>query len=272
VTKIIGHQMSDNAAARAPLPLRPPLVSQTAAAIRARIEAGRWQFGEQLPSEPQLASELGISRATLRESVRLLISNGLLDRRHGVGTFVARVPPPSIDRGIDELFGAGDAIAQLGYAPAVGDCRIELVPAPEVVAHELRLPKDAAVCHLERVRLADGRPVMLCDDYIDARLLLERDIALDDIQRQLFARAGSLYAWLEHDVGRAIDTALARIEPVVATKESAAALGVAEGSALLRLRQTHFGPDGSQVLYSENVHNSELMHFHVVRRRARSEF
>src|SRR5262249_32649426 len=118
--RIIGHQMSDNVVA--PLPVRAPLVSQTAAAIRARIEAGRWQSGEQLPSEPQLANELGISRGTLRESVRLLISDGLLDRRHGVGTFVARVPPPTIDRGIDELFGAGDAIAQMGYLPSVGAC------------------------------------------------------------------------------------------------------------------------------------------------------
>ena len=123
--------MSNNLAEA--IPVRAPLVSQTAAAIRARIEAGRWQIGEQLPSEPQLATELGISRGTLRESVRLLISNGLLDRRHGVGTFVARVPLPSIDRGIDELFGAGEAIAQMGYTPAVGSCSVSLA-APKPLA------------------------------------------------------------------------------------------------------------------------------------------
>ena len=166
--------MSDNSIAAERVPVRAPLVSQTAAAIRARIQAGKWQLGDQLPSEPQLASELGISRGTLRESVRVLISNGLLDRRHGVGTFVARVPPPSIDRGIDELFGAGDAIAQLGYRPTMGACRVELIAAPFTVAVELRLARPAQVCHIERVRLADGRPVMLCDDYVDPRLLRSR--------------------------------------------------------------------------------------------------
>src|ERR1700716_1820841 len=125
---MIGHQMS-NTLVDELLPVRAPLVSQAAAAIRTRIEAGRWQLGEQLPSEPQLATELGISRGTLRESVRVLISNGLLDRRHGVGTFVARVPPPSIDRGIDELFGAAEAIAQMGYALTMGACRVEVVEA-----------------------------------------------------------------------------------------------------------------------------------------------
>src|SRR5438132_7865130 len=137
------------------LPVRAPLVSQAAAAIRTRIKTGRWQLGDQLPSEPQLATELGISRGTLRESVRLLISNGLLDRRHGVGTFVARVPLPSIDRGIDELFGASAAIAHMGYTPTTGACRTELIAAPDVVAAELRLGKSTAVCHIARIRLAD---------------------------------------------------------------------------------------------------------------------
>jgi GntR family transcriptional regulator len=263
--------MSDNWP-RADLPVRAPLVSQAAAALRARIETGRWQLGDQLPSEPQLATELGISRGTLRESVRLLISDGLLNRKHGVGTFVARVPPPSIDRGIDELFGATDAIAQLGYTPTTGACRVELVPAPEVVREQLRLPREAAVCHVARLRLADGRPVMLCDDFIDARVLREHDIGLDQVQPRIEARGGSLYAWLEHDLGRQIDTALARIEPVVATAEVAATFDVRPGTPLLRLRQTHFGPDGAEVLYSDNLHNSELMHFHVVRRRPRSTF
>jgi GntR family transcriptional regulator len=262
--------MSDNSAEL--MPVRAPLVAQTAGAIRARIEAGRWQFGERLPSEPQLANELGISRGTLRESVRLLISNGLLDRKHGVGTFVARVPPPAIDRGIDELFGAGDAISQMGYAPTVGVCIIELVPAPHVVARELRLSPRSQVCHVERVRLADGRPVVLCHDYIDARFLRANNVAPHDVERQIQARGGSLYAWLEHDLGRPIDTALARIEPVVATADTAAALDVQPGTALLRLRQTHYGPDGAEVLYSDNLHNSELMHFHVVRRRLRPTF
>src|SRR5216684_616594 len=178
-----GHQMSNNLAEA--IPVRAPLVSQTAAAIRARIAAGRWLIGEQLPSEPQLATDLGISRGTLRESLRLLISNGLLDRRHGVGTFVARVPLPSIDRGIDELFGATDAIAQMGYAAGVGTCEITIERASSVVASELRIPKQARVCHIKRVRLASDRPVILCDDYLPADVLVERGIRVEEVRPQI---------------------------------------------------------------------------------------
>src|ERR1700687_799593 len=262
--------MSNNLAET--IPVRAPLVSQTAAAIRARIAAGRWSIGDQLPSEPQLATDLGISRGTLRESLRLLISTGILARRHGVGTFVARIPLPSIDRGIDELFGASEAIAQIGYTPTIGSCAVSLVPAPQVVAEELQLSADASVCHVKRVRLADGRPVVVCDDYVDAELLRERGIRARDVENQILASGGSLYAWMEQHLGRPIDTALARIEPVVARRATARALEVEPGAPLLRLRQTHYGPDGAHVLYSDNLHNSAVMHFHVVRRRARPAF
>jgi GntR family transcriptional regulator len=160
----------------------------------------------------------------------------------------------------------------MGYAPAIGACRIQLEHAPDVVARELRLSRRALVGHVERVRLADGKPVVLCHDYLDARLLSERSIEPEQVEQQILARGGSLYTWMEQDLGRVIDSALARIEPVVAKDADAAALGVEPGAALLRLRQTHYGPDGAEVLYSDNLHNSDVMHFHVVRRRARPTF
>src|SRR5207253_2684876 len=122
---MIGHQMSNNLLLE-PLPVRAPLVAQTAAAIRARIEAGRWHVGE--------------------------------------------------------LFGATDAIAQMGYRPALGACSVELVAAPDVVARELRLRRRTEVCFIERVRLADNRPVVLCQDYFDATLLREHDIEVDHVE------------------------------------------------------------------------------------------
>jgi DNA-binding GntR family transcriptional regulator len=128
------------------------------------------------------------------------------------------------------------------------------------------------VCHVQRVLLADGRPVVLCHDYVDARLLSDRGIQPEEVEQQILARRGSLYTWMEQDLGRVIDSALARIEPVVATSTDAAALEVEPGAALLRLRQTHYGPDGAEVLYSDNLHNSDVMRFHVVRRRARPTF
>lgn len=247
---------------------RPALSTQAASSIRTAIHEGRWHVGDRLPAEPQLATELRISRATLREAVRMLVSDGLLDRRHGVGTFVIRVPTPTIERGIDELFSLGDAIEQLGYAPTVGDHDVAVETGPVMVTDELRTPPDAPVVHLTRVRLADGRPVILCDDFFVEELLHPHSLTPQQAADEIVAQ-GSLYRWFEERLGLPIDTALTHIEPRAANARTAKALGLPAGGALLVLRQTHYTAEGTPVLYSENVHNSDVIHFHVQRRRHR---
>jgi GntR family transcriptional regulator len=266
--------MSDNSAApvSVALPPRRDLVPEAAASIRAAIAGGRWQVGAQLPSEPQLATDLGVSRATLREGLRLLVSERLLDRRPGVGTFVARVPPATIERGIDELFSLHQSIAELGHRPSTGSCTIAVDAHHELARQELRLDGRESLCRVRRVRLADDRPVILCDDYFPQRLLrYEQGRGLADVAQDI-ASAGSLYLWLEERHGTSIDSAMAFIASVNATPDDAKALDIAPGTALLRLRQTHFTKEGQPVLYSDSLHSPGFMHFHVRRRRVSPSF
>jgi GntR family transcriptional regulator len=264
--------MSDKSAASVALPPRRHLVSEAAASIRAAIAGGRWPVGTQLPGEPQLATHLGVSRATLREGLRLLLSERLLDRRPGVGTFVARVPPATIDRGIDELFSLHQSIAQLGHRSSTGPCIVSLGEQPQPAHTELRLDSHESICRVRRIRLADERPVILCDDYFPQNLLRrEQSENLADLANEI-ARAGSLYLWLERHLSTSIDSAMAHIESVNASAEQATALDLPPGTALLRLRQTHFTIDGRPVLYSDSLHSPAFMHFHVRRRRVSPTF
>jgi DNA-binding GntR family transcriptional regulator len=248
------------------------LVPEAVASIRAAIAGGRWPVGSQLPSEPQLATDLGVSRATLREGLRLLVSERLLDRRPGVGTFVARVPAATIERGIDELFSLHQTIAQLGHRPSTGSCSIALDAQHEIARQELRLQSHDPICRVRRIRLADDRPVILCHDYFPQRLLGRQSAPnLADLALQI-AAAGSLYLWLEECHGTSIDSAMAHIASVNAAPDEAAALDVSPGTALLRLRQTHFTNAGQPVLYSDSLHSPAFMHFHVRRRRVSPSF
>lgn len=267
-----GCLMSDNHVVAVRLPPRRHLVPEAAASIRAAIAGGRWPVGSQLPSEPLLATNLGVSRATLREGLRLLISERLLERRPGVGTFVARVPPTVIERGIDELFSLHQTIEQLGHRPSTGSCSISLDAQHQPARDELRLATDEALCRVRRVRLADDRPVILCADYFPRRLLTREQIEDPRHLADEIARAGSLYLWLEAALGASIDSAMAHIESVNCTVEDAAELDVQPGTALLRLRQTHFTKDGHPVLYSDSLHSTAFMHFHVRRRRVSPTF
>lgn len=254
------------------LPPRRDLVPEAAASIRAAIAAGHWPVGTQLPSEPQLATELGVSRATLREGLRLLVSERLLDRRPGVGTFVARVPQASIERGIDELFSLHQTIAGLGHRPSTGPCTITPNVEHAIARDELQLASHEPMCEVRRVRLADDRPVILCQDYFSQRLIT-KDHPLNPNQLSAeIAEAGSLYLWFEERLGTSIDSAMAYIASVNATSEEASALDLAPGTALLRLRQTHFTKEGQPVLYSDSLHSPAFMHFHVRRRRTSPTF
>ncbi|ROO91169.1 DNA-binding FadR family transcriptional regulator [Actinocorallia herbida] len=67
---------------------RAPLFEQVAAQLREQITEGRWPVGSRIPTEPELAEQLGVARGTLREAVRALAHNGLLDIRQGSGTYV----------------------------------------------------------------------------------------------------------------------------------------------------------------------------------------
>jgi DNA-binding FadR family transcriptional regulator len=72
---------------------RPPLGELAAQQLRERLAAGTWEVGERLPSEVELAEQLGVGRSTVREAVRVLVHSGLLETRQGAGTFVlAREP------------------------------------------------------------------------------------------------------------------------------------------------------------------------------------
>ncbi|RQO59201.1 GntR family transcriptional regulator [Variovorax sp. KBW07] len=74
---------------------RTSLADSAANSIRAEISAGRWAVGSRIPIEPQLAQLLGVSRGTVREAVKTLVSRGLLEVRQGSGTYVRSGFDPS---------------------------------------------------------------------------------------------------------------------------------------------------------------------------------
>ncbi|MFB4425484.1 FadR/GntR family transcriptional regulator [Streptomyces sp. QL37] len=67
---------------------RSALADQVIAQLRNQITSGEWPVGSRIPTEPELVEQLGVARNTVREAVRALAHNGLLDIRQGSGTYV----------------------------------------------------------------------------------------------------------------------------------------------------------------------------------------
>ena len=77
----------------APL-IKRSLVDQALEQLRRRITEGRWAIGERLPTEPELSAELGISRNTVREAMRVLAFSGLIEIRQGDGSYLRSMTDP----------------------------------------------------------------------------------------------------------------------------------------------------------------------------------
>ncbi|SFF16229.1 DNA-binding transcriptional regulator, FadR family [Actinacidiphila alni] len=71
-----------------PVPRHTTLADRTIASLRSEITSGAWPVGSRIPTEPELVERLGVARNTVREAVRALAHNGLLDIRQGSGTYV----------------------------------------------------------------------------------------------------------------------------------------------------------------------------------------
>ena len=223
--------------------------------LRAALQAGEFPPGSKLPNELELADRFGVSRATVREGVRALVESAQLRRVQGSGTFVN--PRPVLRNSLDTNFSYTDLIRTSGREP--GERCVSAVDAAATpqAAGLLHLAPGAATVRIERIRTADGRPVIYSVDVLP-RTVLGDDVSPDELN-------GSLYrvlAWL----GRPVHHGEARLAPVVADQHLAELLEVAVGEPLQYLEQVDFGADGRPLLFSAEWHVPDAIELTVYRR------
>jgi GntR family transcriptional regulator len=223
-----------------------------------RIDRGLLPAGSRLPSEPALASELGVSRATLREALRALESDGLVRRMWGAGTFVA--DGRRVANSLDLNFGVTDAIRAAGMQAGIAHAHHAMEPATVSEAERLLLQPGSDVLVVERVRTADGKPVVLSRDILPGRLVAERPELADEMLKR------SIYEVFEQDLGLAIHHGVASFRPVRADQTIARRLDIERGELLLAIWQLDYSEDGLPVLSSYEYHLADAFEFTVLRR------
>jgi GntR family transcriptional regulator len=200
--------------------------------LRDRLLSGGLQPGEQLPPEPALCEQFGVSRITLRRAVSDLEREGLVERVQGRGTFV-RAGATSHAAGRAD--GYIEDLRQLTADTVVKVLELAEVPAPERVATRLKVPIGTPVQRSVRVRMRQGLPMMLLTAWLPAPY--SRTISRADLVRQplneLLAERGMRIGRLLQDVGAGL------ADPIQAER-----LGVQVASPLLvvdRLLHDHAG-------------------------------
>jgi GntR family transcriptional regulator len=210
-----------------------------------------------LPSEPELAKQLGVSRATLREAMRMFETQGLIRRRQGAGTFIVG-QVPVIDSGLEVLESLETMARRMGLTVSMGDAAIERIPADEENAAALGLPGGMPLVRVSRVMQADARPVAY---LIDA--LPEDVLRPDELNGGRFS--GSVLDYLIQR-GDPLTVSQAAISACGASAEVAKMLEIQRGDVLLQITAKLFSGSGQVVDYSYSYFLPGYFKFHVVRR------
>lgn len=159
-----------------------PLWAQLLADLRARIAAG--EFDERFPTEQELTAAYGVSRQTVREAVRRLDEEGIVERERGRGT---RVRTLEIGRGVGTLHGLFQMIEEQGVE-LLSEVRAREVRRDARAAGQLELPPSAALVYIERLRVADGTPIALDRVWLPdsvAHAVLEADLTHTGLYSEL---------------------------------------------------------------------------------------
>ena len=217
---------------------RMPRYLQIAEALRERIRRGDLVAGTRLETQRALARRFDVTLMTLRQALETLEREHLIERRHGLGTFVAA---PMVDYDILQLRRlAGDLSAQ-GENVATRVLGARFVIADRRAAAALRLRPRSRVLELERLRLVDARPMSLQRSLLPAHL--GEEVAKADLG------VTPLHEVLEYKLGITIERAAETVSAVRLPRRAARALECRPGVPAFESERVSYGSGGDPVVF-----------------------
>jgi GntR family transcriptional regulator len=227
-----------------------PLYVQIAESLMARIESGELSAGDRLPPERALSEMLGVNRLTLRRALRVLAGEGLLVRRQGKGTYIAR---PKIERHAGSLVSFTRGMQRSGYTPGAKIISFTQSPADASLSEELQLATSAVVYLIHRLRTLNREPVLLERYTIPAG-------RFPGLQR-FDLESRSLYEVFEQEYGITVRRARQSLEPVSATEYEARLLQIEPGAPLMLERRLSFDQKGKPVEQGKDLYRGDRFRF-----------
>ncbi|PXW92479.1 GntR family transcriptional regulator [Streptohalobacillus salinus] len=229
---------------------------KTLSRFREDIEKGVYPPNERLHPLYELATSYRVSRTTMEAVIEQLVEENMVTRRLGNGVFVN--PKPMHSSGIEELGSVSDMIRSAGKEPGTQFVAAEVVKPSASDLTNFNSLDVQTLARVERVRTADGEPVVYCIDKVDQAL-----VPIGSIHSE-----GSIFKLIENYTGKRIHYAKTYIEPIGFHETISAVLNCRPDQSLLLLRQMHYTEDHEPILYSANYFKSDAFQFHVLRQRS----
>lgn len=206
-----------------------PLYHQLYELLRAKITGGEWPPGTLLPAESELQQNYQVSQITVRQALENLVSDGLIYRQRGRGTFVSQ---PAIKTTLTRIISFTEDMRRRGYHPSSRTILTEPVVATPALAEKLEIEAGEELAQINRLRFADGEPMS-----IERSMLVHRYCpgVLDGNYEDQSLRETLLKAY-----GIQLVRAVESIRAVQATEEQAHLLSIEPDDALLTIERVSF--------------------------------
>ena len=213
--------------------------------------------GDRLPTEPDLAKQLRVSRSTLREAMRSFETQGLLIRKQGSGTFKADATGV-FETGLEVLDSLETLAARLGLNVSMGELLVEQIPADEDLAQDVKCEKGFTLVSVSRVITVKNQPAAFLRDILPLDVIASKDL------EEGFT--GSVLDLLIHRADPMPEQSSTEIKVIPAPHEVARALDIQRGEALLMFEADLVDKSGRVIDHSFSWFLPGYFHFHVNRK------
>jgi GntR family transcriptional regulator, N-acetylglucosamine utilization regulator len=231
-----------------------PLHHQVYLDLKAALDEREWRPGDRLPTERDLAERYGCSLITVRRALSELVREQRLERTRGRGTFVLH---PRIDRDFAGDLSFSEEMQTRGLDPATRLIAARPESAGEAVATALGLEPGSPTLYLERLRLADGEPLLLEQVHLPAERF--PGLLASDLEH------GSLYDQLTERYGVRIAKAREVLEPVLLRAREARLLDRKPGTPALLIEGIASTDDGTPVELGRTFVRGDRTRYYVER-------
>lgn len=235
----------------------PSLTDQAKSLIKQRILNSQFE-GDRIPSETDLAAELGVSRTTIRDALSRLEIEGVIYRKQGAGTFVNR-PGLRIKSRLEEIWSYEAVLEAHGYDPSVQILGMKIVPADPEIAIDLTRPVGEPVLVVEKLFLEDREPVILTRNYIPQEMIVE-SYTEENFRLPIFE-------FLTLFCQRHLNYYLSDIVPIIAKDQLAEQLHLPDPTALLALEEIGYDDNNEPIVKAFSYFRDDLIRLRLIRRK-----
>ncbi|CZY21707.1 GntR family transcriptional regulator [Enterobacter ludwigii] len=232
-----------------------PMYRQIADALREKITAGELKPGDALPTESSLQETFSVSRVTVRQALKLLTEEQIIESIQGSGSYVRE---ERVNYDIYQLTGFYEKLADRNVDTHSDVKTFEVIKADVKLAETLNIRPDDKVWHVKRVCFIKQKPVNLEETWMP--LAMFADLTWEVMEN-------SKYHYIEQVKKMVIDRSEQELVPIMPSQEAIDALALDPAKPILEKVSRGFLKDGRVFEYSRNVFNSDDYKFTLVAKR-----